>query len=517
MSAPDVSVAALVFPGDPLPLSRVPALPPFPTEALGGALAEYVGAVAVATQTDPGMAGTLALGALAAAAGGRAVVEVRAGWREPVNLYACAAASPGTRKSGVFRALMDPLREAEKTLTEAARPRVIEAQTTRDVAQRAAEAAVAKAGKAGAEHHDAALADAIGAHELAAAVEVPTMPRLLADDVTPEAMASLLAENGGRLAVTSAEGGLFDVLAGRYSKGVNLDAVLKGHAGDTLRVDRKGRPPEYVEAPALTLALTVQPAVLETIGRNSDFAGRGLLARFLFALPTNTVGRRKIAPPPVPDALREQYADRLRALAEGLAGWEGDPAVILLHPDAAAVLLAAEEALEPRLGPGGSLAPIVEWASKSMGAAARVAALLHLAEHGASVGPRLPVTAATMRSALALLGYFTVHALAVFELMGADHGLDDARTVLRHVHARGLDRESERNLFTALPRSRFPAVEVLREALAALEEHGWAAREPAPEHGGPGRKPSPAWLFRAEPVAALLRDLLVGGLGQAVM
>jgi hypothetical protein len=48
--------------------------------------------------------------------------------------------------------------------------------------------------------------------------------------------------DGGRMAIISAEGGLFDILAGRYSNGVPaLDVWLKGHAGDPLRIDRKGR------------------------------------------------------------------------------------------------------------------------------------------------------------------------------------------------------------------------------------------------------------------------------------
>ena len=62
------------------------------------------------------------------------------------------------------------------------------------------------------------MADAIGAAQIADAIEVPPIPRLVADDITPEAAASLLAEQGGRLAIISAEGGIFDIIAGRYSQ-----------------------------------------------------------------------------------------------------------------------------------------------------------------------------------------------------------------------------------------------------------------------------------------------------------
>ena len=90
---------------------------------------------------------------------------------------------------------------------------------------------------------------------MAEAITVPTVPRILADDVTPEALASLMASQKGRLALISAEGGPFDGMAGRYSKLPNLDIYLKGHAGDPVRVDRQGRKPEFIERPALTIGV----------------------------------------------------------------------------------------------------------------------------------------------------------------------------------------------------------------------------------------------------------------------
>jgi hypothetical protein len=71
--------------------------------------------------------------------------------------------------------------------------------------------------KAGEDEARAAFDEVIGAAQIADGIEVPPVPRLLADDITPEAAASLLAEQGGRLAIISAEGGIFDIIAGRYS------------------------------------------------------------------------------------------------------------------------------------------------------------------------------------------------------------------------------------------------------------------------------------------------------------
>ena len=111
----------------------------------------------------------------------------------------------------------------------------------------------------------------IGAAQIADGIEVPPIPRLLADHTTTEAAASLLAEQGGRLAIITAEGGIFDITAGRYlpKTSPNLDLWLKGHSGDPLRVDRRSRPPEHIPRPALTLGLMIQPAVRRRAGQVS--------------------------------------------------------------------------------------------------------------------------------------------------------------------------------------------------------------------------------------------------------
>src|SRR5205085_538628 len=138
--------------------------------------------------------------------------------------------------------------------------------------------AASRASEAGQDGADALLQAAKDAALMAEAVTVPARPRLLVDDSTPEALTSILAAQGGRGAVMSAEGGVFDIIAGRYSRFPSFDVYLKGHAGDELRVDRVGRKPEFIEHPAVTVGLAMQPAVLRQIAQRESFRGRGLLA-----------------------------------------------------------------------------------------------------------------------------------------------------------------------------------------------------------------------------------------------
>lgn len=477
---------------DPTPLSPRRLVPPFPVDALPSWVADMVMAVAEFTQTPLDLPGCLALAALSTAAGGRAEVEVRPGWREPCNLYIAVAMPPGSRKSAVFAAMTAPLLEAEAKLVEQARPLIVEAELARKIAAKEAERRTIDAANM---RDPAARAEALAAAAdatLVAEKAVAALPRLIADDVTTEAAASLLSEQGGRLAVLSAEGGIFSTLAGRYSSGVpSLEVFLKGHAGDLLRVDRKGRPAEHIAAPALTLGLAIQPEVLTDIARIPGFRGRGLLARILYSVPENTVGRRQVGAQAVAAPIDRTYSSRLSRTVVLLADHD-EPLRLRLHRDSDRQILDLERRLEPRLAPHAELAHMTDWASKLNGAIARLAGLLFLAD----VLPTCwvePVPARYVESAARLGHYFLGHALAVFDQMGADPVVDDAYAVLDWIARTRPYSFSRRDAFTALSRARFRKIADLDPALQLLEDHGFTRPEGQAQRSGPGRRPSPRW------------------------
>jgi len=482
-----------LFDGDPIPLTQSTPIPAFPVDMLPGPIAEMVHAVAEATQTDPAMPATSALSALAACTGGHAEIEIRGGWREPLNLYTATIAAPGERKSAVQLAMVRPLLDAEHQLTDTGLPARLEAETRKQVAEKAAEKLKQEAARAAnTDAWDTAMADAIGAAAIAASIEVPAVPRLVADDITPEAAASVLAEQGGRLAIITAEGGIFDIIAGRYSNNIpNMDVWLKGHSGDPMKVDRKGRPPEYIRRPALTLGLMLQPAVLNAIAANRQFRGRGLLARILYAYPVSKVGYRAIAPASPDETTVAGYEAVMKGLAAGMAGWVGDPAVLTLTPTAHKAMLAIEEAIEPTLAGDGELAPLADWGAKYAGAIARIAGILHLGEQGSDVGPRAAVTAQTIEAAWRIGNYYKMCAINAFTEMGADHVTADAVYLLDRINSLGVDQLSERDMHVAT-QSRFKTKADLMPALDRLIDHGYLAPLPAANPTG-GRPASPRY------------------------
>jgi replicative DNA helicase len=490
----------------PISLGAVGTLPAFPLEVLPGWLGAHVAAVATATQTPPDLAGMLALAVLATVAAGAVEVEPRPGWQEPLCLFIAVGMDAGARKSSVFTAMTRPLADFERQQTTAALPAITETATLRRIADQAAAHAEAAASKAPADQAEQRQAEAVARAAEAARLVVPPLPRWLADDATPEALAGLLAAHG-RIGLLSPEGDVFDQMAGRYSQhaGPNLGVYLKGHAGDLLKVDRRGRPAEYVERPCLTIGLAVQPEVLRGLADRPGFRGRGLLARFLYSLPASLVGGRRPGAPPVPAAVAERYALELHALAASLVLPTGqDPTVLTLDPAAGELLLGFERDLEPRLAAGsGDLAQLASWAAKLAGATCRLAGLLHLAGHLRDGWAR-PIAADTLAAAVRLAGYLVEHARAVFDLMGADPRLDDARWLLDWTTRSGRTQFTRRDAHVAAPRGRFPKATDLDPALRLLEEHGYLRRvnpEPSRDPHGRGRPASPRFLVNPLPRA----------------
>jgi hypothetical protein len=290
------------------------------------------------------------------------------------------------------------------------------------------------------------------------------------------------------MALLSPEGGVFELMAGRYSDAPNLDVYLKGHSGDDLRVDRVNRPPEFVRRPALTIGLAIQPDVLQGLKDKPGFRGRGLLGRFLYALPRNTVGSREIEPPSLPPMVRAIYEREFRAL---LTLPDGEHAV-RLSVEARKQHRDFMRQLEPRIGTAGDLAVITDWAAKLAGAIGRIAGLLHLAEIRTPAAFEQRVSSETMQRALSVGRYLILHAQAAFAEMGADPDTEGARRILAWLKRTETPTFTKRDAHQAL-RGTFRRAEDLDGPLSALEDRGYIRALREPEQLRPGRKRSPTF------------------------
>jgi replicative DNA helicase len=129
----------------------------------------------------------------------------------------------------------------------------------------------------------------------------------------------------------------------------------------------------------------------------------------------------------------------------------------------------------------------------------RIAGNLHLAELGADQGPRQSVSAVTVLKAARIAAYFKACAINAFVQMRADQGLADAAYLLDRIITLGAGVVSERDLFTACSRSRFPTKATMTPALNRLVDHGYLALQQTSRKTG-GRPSSPR--YRVHPHAA---------------
>ncbi|MEU7741931.1 YfjI family protein [Nonomuraea sp. NPDC049158] len=496
-SGKEVPPAAEETPGsddkweEPILLRARAELPPFPTEVFPGYIAAMIQAVAEEIQVPEDLPGALALAALATAAGGRAEVAVKGQWREPLNLMLAVAMPPGAGKSPVFNAMMGPIFRTEKDLQEAIRVRIAECEAERRTAMADAEELMKKAKSP----ND--LKVAVAAELMAQQIAVPVIPRLTADDTSPEQATTILAEQGGRLAILAAEGTFFEVIMGRYSSNgrPNVELVLKGHAGDRLQVDRRGRG-EFVERPSLTIGLCIQPQMLRDIAAKPQMAGRGVLARFLFSLPPDLVGKRKITPDLTPEEVLRAYGETMKQLAMGLSDWT-DPALLTMTPAALKLFTEWRAEIEPRLLVGtGDLETLREWASKLAGHTARFAGVLHLAENPMD-GHRSSIQEGTMERAIKLARYYVDHAKAAFGVMEEHPLLDKARKVLKW--AEGKKTFKRRDAHRCIQKQA-KSVGELVPVLKLLEDYGYIRRMPPAATVG-----RPSIMYEVHPHLAVTR------------
>jgi hypothetical protein len=215
-------------------------LPQFPSETLTDWLRDYVVALATATQTPVDLAAMLSLSVIAASCAKKVVVCMKEGYYEPLNIFTVTALPPGNRKTAVFAAVIRPLHNHEEFEAQRMAPEIARRATLHKIKESQLKRVQEQAAHAKSSEQQS-LAEAAGtlAVELTK-MDIPSPTRLIVSDCTPEKLVIILRQQHGRIAVMSAEGEVFDLMAGRYSANGagNFEVYLKGHAGDDLQVDR---------------------------------------------------------------------------------------------------------------------------------------------------------------------------------------------------------------------------------------------------------------------------------------
>lgn len=377
---------------DPDPLTARGDSQPYPVSALPPLLRDAVFEAQSFVQSPAALVACSALSALSLAAQGLANVRRDHQLVGPVSLYILAIAESGERKSTCDRIFGSALREWERDQAAACAPGIAAHETA---------VATAEAKRAGlleaikrkrrdmqeTADEEAALQDL--ASQASALVKVP---RLLYTDATPEALSYALATGWPSAAVLSAEAG---AVFGAH--GMGFEAILRNLAqlnvlwdGGAIDIDRRSKASYRLRDRRLTFGVMVQPEAMRAFIERAGTLprGSGFIARFLIAWPASTQGHRPYRPAPVEMPSVDAFNQRIRALldtpltTDALGGLV--PTVLDLAPPAHAAWEKAYDAIERELASGGSYAPIRDVAAKAAENIARLAALFHMLDHGAT-------------------------------------------------------------------------------------------------------------------------------------
>jgi len=341
----DSNAAQSVWP-DPEPLTAPIESQPYPVDALPPLLRDAVIEAQAFVQSPAALVACSALSALSIAAQGIVNVRRDPQLAGPVSLYLLSVAESGERKTTCDRIFGAALRDWER---------------------------------------DRALLD------LRAMAPTPvSVPRLLYADATPEALPHALATGWPSAAVLSAEAG---AVFGAH--GMGYETILRNLAllnvlwdGGEISVDRRSKPSFRLRNRRLTFGVMIQPEALRGFIERAGALprGSGFIARFLIAWPASTQGHRPYRRAPQAMPAVDVFNARVRALLDtplttdaqgGLA-----PTMLDLSPAAHAAWVHAYDHIERQLGGAGHYASIRDVAAKAAENIARLAALLHVLDHG---------------------------------------------------------------------------------------------------------------------------------------
>lgn len=456
-------------------------LPPFPVDCLPEVIEGFVLDVAKCLEIAPDMVACEVLSVLGACCMGKFRIRLSPTWINQMNIYIICVGAPGDGKSASLKPCTEPLYDWIMQENEAREPDIRSSEAKIRYLEKEFSQMEQRIGKPvkgeGAAVSPEDLASKLEEIDKAKkeAVKAITM---LQDDITPEALSSVMEANEEKAVIISAEGGFADVLAGRYNNGKsNLDLINKAFDSEYYSRTRVGGGQVALRRPIATLGLFVQPNVLKACLCNSEFRGRGFVSRFLYSCPKSLVGYRKMENIPADWKVREAYRELIFKL---MSCSEQDLDCIKLSPEASAAFREFRLEIESKLRPGEDLEPVSDMASRIAGNTGRIMGILHVVKH-LDTSTLETVSGDEAQKAVTIGRYFLEQMIGIVYGMDEPDEIVDAKYILNKL--RDTDnrdkcdngRVSTRELLRLC--RKFKKVDDMQPGMSELERRGYIRSE----------------------------------------
>jgi putative DNA primase/helicase len=478
---------------EPDPLSDgLEEVPTFDERLLPEELRPWLSDVAERTQCPPEYAAVGALVALAAVVGRSCAIRPKRhdDWTVIPNLWGAVVGPPASMKSPALAEALRPIKILVREATEKAQEALTghaaalaEAKARRAVVESDMKKAAAKDG--------ADMAELRTRYEAAVDPPEPRERRYIVNDATVEKLGELLNQNPrGLLHFRDELPGWLSTLErdGHENDRAFFLEAWNGTGGYTY--DRIGRGTLHIQAACLSMLGGIQPGPLAQHLRAAVRGGSGddgLTQRFqLLVYPDPPKKWRNVDRWPDTDARKRALAvfRRLDGLTHQVLGAAVEDDLPFLRFDSTAQALFDEwrEGLMNRLLSGEEHPAIEAHLAKYPSLMPSLALLFHLAD--TDTVPVGPVTARSAQRAAAWCDLLEAHARRVYQVVTAEN-LRAARTLLGKIRAGRLPspfgaRDVYRAGWAGLTNR-----QVVDEALALLDDHGWVRRAEVETRGRP--------------------------------
>ena len=328
-------------------------------------------------------------------------LEIKDGWTAPLSLSIVPVLAPGEKKSVVLNKVFKPVDDWVENWNENHKSEIVKSNTRLKMLQK----------------RRTVLENLVAKDDKDAAVELENVERELYDfrkvnpkvlrvsDITPESLVSCMAEQGGSLAVISAEGGFINNICGLYSDKPNADAVCKAYDGDSIEVNRITRSGERISNPHLSMVQCVQPVIWQKLFTNKELRGVGLVDRCLMLAPETSIGKARFDTPPIPDKIATQFHNAVTALLD----MREERKYIRLSNKARKTFAGFYDSFN-LFHLGTDFQELQGWGAKICGTTARIAGILQLMEHRNSS----EVSEENMLRAISMSFYFHEQAKLIY-------------------------------------------------------------------------------------------------------
>lgn len=328
---------------------------------------------------------TSLLSSLSTAIHGHVDVEAPFGQLLPTSIFTCVIAESGERKSSTDRLMSAPLLALEQKIIQAGSASNAERAMVRDswntkkrLLQRRLEKSMSEGDTVAQEKFQQELTDLYLEEPTAQSVS----DKIFINDTTATALYANLAGEGQVLTLASSD-------AANLLSRSNTDFVSNVNRlwdGEGLMITRMSGD-TIIKGARLAINIMIQPRVLESIFRRKEDLLRisGYFSRMLVTRPQSTMGtRQNIGMGSENSKFIAQFHHRLECLMKESLVHQAEGARVRLYFSASAKEFLAEfqNELESRIHPHADMAEISDAASKTINNVCRIAALVHVYEHG---------------------------------------------------------------------------------------------------------------------------------------